>query len=285
MIEKFTGDWLSLREAVDAAARNRDVVQQLVAWREHHSQLTIMDLGAGSGANFRFLAPRLGGEQRWLLLDNDSQLLDSIDAMMHRWASVNGFYIEPQTSGLRITGHQFSCLLESRQFDLRYIEDLASTQLVTASALLDLVSGVWLENLAQRCRSAGTAIYFALTYDGLVDWQPRDKADAAVHEWVNCHQRTDKGFGPALGPQAAEFAMHCLQRQGYHVVPGRSIWQLGTDEAKLQLALAAGYAEAVMQQKEAAATWVNDWLLRRRRLITDSLSNVTVGHTDIFAYY
>ena len=118
-----------------------------------------------------------------------------------------------------------------------------------------------------------------------MDWQPRDKADDAVHEWVNCHQRTDKGLGPALGPQAAEFAVHCLQRQGYHVVTGRSVWQLGTDEAKLQLALAAGYAEAVMQQKEAAATWVNDWLLRRRRLITDSLSNVTVGHTDIFAYY
>ncbi len=283
-MEKFTRDWLNLREAVDAAARNRGLLQQLVAWRERHGQLAILDLGAGSGTNFRFLAPRLGGEQQWLLLDNDPQLLDSIDSVMHRWANVNGFHIEHQTGGLRIAGNGFSCFLESRRFDLRCMEDFAPAQLVTASALLDLVSGVWLETLAQRCRSAGMAVYFALTYDGLMNWQPQDKADDTVRERVNRHQHTDKGFGRALGPEAAEFAVNCLQRQGCRVATGRSDWRLGPAESELQLALVAGYAEAAKQQNETSAAWVNDWLLRRRRLITASLSNMTVGHTDIFAY-
>jgi hypothetical protein len=59
---------------------------------------------------------------------------------------------------------------------------------------------------------------------------------------------------------------------------------LGTAESELQLALAAGYAEAAKQQNKTSAAWVKNWLLRRRRIITASLSNMTVGHTDIFAY-
>ncbi|MBS3744804.1 MAG: class I SAM-dependent methyltransferase, partial [Wenzhouxiangellaceae bacterium] len=76
MSERFEADWLSLREAADAAARDPDLVGRASAWlADRPRPLAITDLGAGSGANPRFLAPRLPGPQRWRLVDHDAGLL------------------------------------------------------------------------------------------------------------------------------------------------------------------------------------------------------------------
>ena len=62
--------------------------------------------------------------------------------------------------------------VETRAVDLSAALDppaanlCAGRDLVTASALLDLVSEHWLHALAGRCRDAATAVLFALTYNG-----------------------------------------------------------------------------------------------------------------------
>jgi len=72
--------------------------------------------------------------------------------------------------------------------------------LVTASALLDLVSEDWLAALAARCRESGAAILFALSYDGRIRCSPEEPNDATICALVNEHQRTDKGFGTRARP-------------------------------------------------------------------------------------
>src|SRR5512145_1693945 len=79
---------------------------------------------------------------------------------------------------------------------------LDGRDLVTAAALLDLVSASWLARLATRCAAVRADVLFALTYDGRIEWSPAIDGDARMCELVNLHQRTDKGFGPALGPAA-----------------------------------------------------------------------------------
>ena len=80
----FSAAWLALREPHDAAARAAELVGLLRTRSSDDAQrrrrrarcrATIVDLGAGSGANLRWLAPRLGGEQAWLLVDHDAALL------------------------------------------------------------------------------------------------------------------------------------------------------------------------------------------------------------------
>src|SRR4029078_10130503 len=74
--------------------------------------------------------------------------------------------------------------------------------LVTASALLDLVSKTWLERLAAETVARSISVYATLSYDGRVELAPLDPFDASIVAAVNAHQRTDKGFGTALGPAA-----------------------------------------------------------------------------------
>ena len=97
-------------------------------------------------------------------------------------------------------------VIETRQMNLERLDAaiFEGRHLVSASALLDLVSESWLRVLATRCHAAGAAALFAVTYNGGSSCDPAEPEDEMVRELMNLHQRTDKGLGgPAAGPDAA----------------------------------------------------------------------------------
>ena len=73
MTATVTPDWLTLREPADAAARSAELAARLGRHRVIH------DLGGGSGAMGRWLAPRLPGPQHWVVHDRDPALLELVD--------------------------------------------------------------------------------------------------------------------------------------------------------------------------------------------------------------
>ena len=72
--------WLDLRERADAAARSRELVSHLRPRLPAGGHLVIHDLGCGSGAMGRWLAPLLPGPQHWVLHDRDPDLLALAEA-------------------------------------------------------------------------------------------------------------------------------------------------------------------------------------------------------------
>ena len=236
---------------VDAATEELDAIIQAAI------DLHVVDLGAGSGSNLRCLAPHLGPQQAWRLLDADAGLLAGIAA-------------PPGTT------------VATEVADLSAIEAVAlAADLVTATAFLDLVSADWLARLV-ACLD-GAAVLFALTYDGRIDWDPLDPSDALARELVNRHQRTDKGFGPALGPEAAHQAVHLLKGAGYAVMTADTAWRLGPGDAALQHALLSGYRGAAAAVAPDRAGDIAAWASRREALIAAGNSRLTVGHTDLWA--
>ncbi|HHW77716.1 MAG TPA: class I SAM-dependent methyltransferase [Xanthomonadaceae bacterium] len=266
----FPADWLELREPVDAVSRDPELTAELRAWRQRHGRLSVLDLGSGTGANVRFLAPVLGGEQHWLLVDHDPTLLARGDGLPRRWMTERG--VDPA--------------LEWRLLDLVHDWERLNppdVRLVTASALIDLVSAAWLERLARSCREWRAAVFITLSYDGAIVWEPALAGDERVREWVNRHQRTDKGFGPALGPDASAMLAILLRKLGYWVMLRPSPWRLGSQHAALQTALLEGWVEAVRQLDPEAVGWLDDWSAQRRLLIERGDSRLYVGHWDLFA--
>src|SRR5262249_54193316 len=158
------------------------------------------------------------------------------------------------------------------------------TSLVTASALLDLVSDRWLDALADRCRAARTPALFALSYDGRILCTPRDPDDEIVRQLVNRHQRTDKGFGPALGPDAADQAQQCFAARGFGVDRERSDWLLGSADSGLQRDLIEGWASAAAEIAPADAAVIDEWQRRRLRHVAAGRSTMVVGHEDLAAW-
>lgn len=271
MSEGFSVDWLALRERADGLARSAMVERTLGRWcrRRPDRSLAVLDLGAGTGANARYLAPRLPGRQHWLLVDHAAELLaEARDRACELRAA----------DGSRVT-------LDTAQHDLMAIDDLdlAGIDIVTGSALLDLVSAPWLDELAGACAGTGTAAAFFLSYDGRVELQPRELLDGDVVAAFNAHQRAQVRVGPALGPDAAPRAASAFAACGYAVGRGAAPWRLGPRDTALIDGLLAGWRAAASEQVPARAAQFAAWAERRHHGAAAGELAVTVGHVDLFA--
>jgi hypothetical protein len=153
-------------------------------------------------------------------------------------------------------------------------------ELVTASALLDLVTHEWLERLVAACRAAGSAALLSLTWDGTMTWSDPD--DALVAEAVRNHQLRDKGMGPALGPAAGPAAERAFRAAGYDTWLLPSYWRLGVGDEPLARALVNGWAAAASEQRPEDAPLIRNWAERRRPADTAPF-RLEVGHVDLLA--
>jgi len=285
-VSGFAADWLALREPADARARNPLIGEALAGWLGARPRLRVLDLGAGTGANLRYLAPHLECDQDWLLCDHDPKLLEKLAPALLAWADKAGHAARRQRDGLLIEGRGFRCRVRWVQAELT--DGVASAwlgdaDLVTASALLDLVSSTWLDALIRGCRRPRVALLFSLSYDGRISWQPAVAGDGQVTAGLNRHQRQDKGFGPALGPIAAQYAADALCDNDFALVRARSDWRLGPSEGALQARLAADWAQVLAELEPAAADWLGSWLQSRSVWRAAGRSRLRVGHHDLFA--
>jgi hypothetical protein len=254
--------WLALREPADHAARSQALTRRIAATFDDNQPLRIVDLGAGTGSNVRYLSSCLPRSQHWLLVDRDQQLL----AEGQRSSASEG-------------------LVEIRVMDLASdprLEVCAGCRLVTASALLDLVSERWLLALAARCRSEHAAVLFALTYDGRFECAPPEPEDDTIRRLFNEHQRrSNKGFGIAAGPAAALCAERAFVNAGYHVELAASDWKLEPEAQDLQRLLIQGWADAATEVDPSATPLIASWLARRLAHVDERRSLITVGHQDL----
>jgi hypothetical protein len=288
----FSAEWLRLREPFDLAARAAAVAQpqmtaHLARWRATQAgcALQVLDLACGLGANLRALAPRLGGAQRWHLIDHDAALLAALPTALAGWSRQQGYRFVSDAAGCRIDGPAFSAAVSHERLDLARDADslhIAPAALITASALLDLVSGAWLQPLVRRAREANAAMYWALSVDGRTYWEPADTDDTAVQARFGLHQQRDKGFGPALGPQAPATALVQMAEAGYRSTTAHSDWYItGEQAAPMRRAMIDGLAAAALEQDPSAADQIRAWQARRSAGV--ARSRLQIGHLDILA--
>src|SRR5688500_468183 len=282
------GQWLNLREPADTTARSENLTRAVAQAIGSHDPLQVLDLATGTGSNIRYLAHRLPGRrQHWLAIDRSPTLLAQLPIRMSLWGAERGYEVASDGAGCAIRNAQLECEVETRQLDLGTLDDadvFAHRHVVTASALLDLVSEEWLRSLAARCRAAGATALFTITYNGRTSCSPMEPEDDLILDLFNRHQRTDKGLGgPAAGPDAAGCAVRCFADAGYRVQREPSDWRLGSGEAQLQRQLIEGWAEAATEIQPDAASTIAHWRTRRLQHVDAGRSRLIVGHDDVAA--
>jgi hypothetical protein len=257
--------WLALRERADAAARSTELIEPL---RRHlpAGPIMVRDLGGGTGSMGRWLAGLLPGPQHWVVQDRDPVLLDIAVT------SVTG----PAADGGPVT-------VEAKAEDIGALgaTDLAGTSLVTASALLDILTADEVDTLAAACVGAGCAALFALSVTGRVDITPADPLDAEFTSAFNAHQRRIVDGRHLLGPSAADVAVDAFRRRGAEVTTRPSPWRLGPVDAVLTEEWLRGWVGAAC---EARPDLPGDAYLRRRLAACAAGGlRVVVHHTDLLA--
>lgn len=214
----------------------------------------------------RWLAPLLPGPQHWVLYDRDPRLL----ALAAARPPVEGR--EPVT-------------VEIRELDLAALTPAAldGATLLTASALLDVLTGDDLTRLVAACTTASAPILVTLTVTGIVDLWPEHPLDAELSEAFNVHQRRSTERGRLLGASAVAATVDAFRSGGHHVLTRPSPWVLDTDDRELIVAWLRGWVGAATEQRPVlarpAATYLEDRLAQAAR----GDLRVTVGHQDLLA--
>jgi len=251
MTGEFSESWLSLREPADAAARSTELVSMLPDGIH-----TVRDLGCGTGSLARWLAPLLPGAKRWILVDRDPALLEHA-------AAITPFPVEPVRGDVtELTA-----------------ADLAESDLVTCSALLDLLTSGEVDRLAAVCAEARTPALFTLSVAGEVTLDPARPEDAAIEAAFNDHQRRVEGGRRLLGPDAPAAAAAAFERAGATVITRPSPWRLGPERAALTAEWLRGWAGAAVEQCPD---------LQLDRYLSERVAQppaATIGHVDLLAIF
>lgn len=275
----FPAGWLTTREQYDHAARSAELADRFAA--ALGPTPCLLDLGCGTGSNLRYLAPRIAGPQRWRCLDNDPALLHAASLTLRRWAGERCWatWLAGDDLVLARPANEIVVTLSLRDLARAGLPDVRDVAGVTGSALLDLTSAAWLKSLAQACR--GRPLLMALSFDGRLGFEPAAPEDEEVCRRFVAHQRTDKGFGPALGPHAAAYLAKQLGARDCAVTMEHSDWRLGPSDQALLRATLDGLVGAA--QEIAPDGCLARWAARRREQLAAGDLRLTVGQVDLLA--
>ena len=150
---EFDGpDW---REPLDAAARSPVLAARLSASLPARPRL--LDLGAGTGSLFRWLAPRIGRAQAWLLADDDDALVAEAFERTLVWAQRRGWTVTWPGRAMLVHTPAGAWRLEGFGVDLAAAPaglPLDRIDAVVCSGLLEHASRTWLDGVLRRLRSS-----------------------------------------------------------------------------------------------------------------------------------
>lgn len=260
-------DWLRLREPADAAARAEDLLDVVRTRLTGDGPTVVHDLGSGTGSMSRWLAARLPGPQHWILHDRDADLLARAAAGMADVTAADGAPVTVST----------------RCGDLTRLTaaDLADGSLITASALLDMLTAEEVERVVAAC--VGRPTLFAVSVTGQVRLSPADPLDEAVEAAFNDHQRRTVDGRRLLGPDAAAVTAAAFARRGVQVRERPSPWRLGPEHADLAAEWFRGWLGAARAQRPDLTGATVAYARRRLADAAAGRLTVQVEHRDLLA--
>jgi hypothetical protein len=216
----------------------------------------------------RWLAPLLEGPQHWVLHDRDPDLL-AIAAEDLPSAAADGAAVT----------------VETRHGDLTQLRphDLAGASLVTASALLDMLTADEVERFVRCTFEAASPSLVTLSVTGRVELTPTDPLDHVFGDAFNDHQRRTALGRTLLGPDAVGRAVEQFRALGAQVTTTSSPWRLDVRTRSLTMEWLCGWVEAACVQRPALTVAGAAYLSRRRIELEDGRLGVTVHHLDLLA--
>ncbi|MGB7448397.1 MAG: hypothetical protein WA892_04640 [Ornithinimicrobium sp.] len=285
MNRPIEASWLAVRRNADAAARARSAPlvrmlgRALARSMSGSGSVSVVDVGAGTGANQAWLAPALrragyAGRQEWHLLDHDESLLEASTTADDN--ANNDDYLDIRSTRHTANVTEVASLLQ----------ELEPPRVLTCSALLDLLTAAEVDHLVQAARGLADAVLWALSVTGEVGLTPRHPDDGLVTDLFNAdQQRRLDGDRVLLGPTAWSYAAQGLREVGWQVHTRPTPWRLSSAQGPLVrrwLDERADAAAGTSSDTDVHAR-LRGWAEARRANLDEGALAVRVGHCDLVA--
>lgn len=267
-ILEVSSDWLALRETQDARARSLELARSAAAMMTARP-IVVHDLGSGTGSMMRWLAPLLPGPQEWVLHDWNARLTDrAVDGPLPRDGAGRSVSVASRVGELA---------------DLR-AADLSGASLVTASALLDVLTARELHAIVEACVDSGAPALLALSVTGEAHLDPWDPRDAVAGRAFNAHQRREVDGRRLLGRYGAPIARGLFERAGWRVRVASTTWQLDAGESRLLGEWFDGWVDAAAELRPELRDELADYRQVRWSQLQRGALSAVIHHRDLLAW-
>ena len=271
--QAFSAGWLAMREAFDARSRSRALAQRFADVLPTSPR--VLELGAGTGSLFRWLAPIIRRDQHWVWLDHDAAHLAHGLRATARWALRLGYAarLEPQRLTLGTRCGEWT--VETRVHDLHdaALLPVDVSDAVACSALLDLFSGQWIGELLRR---VGTRpFYAAINVTGCDRIQPRDRNDALVWRGYTTSQPH------RAGPHAPMLVRQFCDQFDLPFESASSDWHIPAHHRAMLHQMLDFISEAARRSMLQQRRQIDVWEQRRRAAVRAQRLTLHIAHCDL----
>lgn len=281
--------WLSYRSACDAVARNKGIERKFLEFFNHKPTLDIVDVGAGTGANFRYYFDHIRQNQRWTFIEKNAQLIEEAKACIAHFAQQKGYHLEQKHSNLmHISAGDKQASIKIIQGclgDIEHLVSLPDADVVTANAVFDLISYEQFDALVRKLKKEYVCLLSTLNYYE-TSFLPFSDTDARFIRWYHMHMKRPQQFGIAMGPDCCEEMLDLLHQQGMIIEQEASQWHITRNNTAMHHFLLSFMEDAIHKLNLAACEKeaFDQWMDKRKKLCRERRLEIYVDHNDIFAY-
>ena len=259
-MHKFDNKWLLLRERIDTISRNQKAIDKINTYLKKYNQVNIMDLGCGTGSNYRYLSKRIKGKQDWLMTDIS---LESINYFKR------SLVLKSNTNLISFKKINVIKDIEKIKFD--------NFNLITGSAFLDIMPRQWFKEFS-RLNTNTKIIYFSINYDGFFKFTPKHQDDELVLKLFNKDQKSDKGIGLKAVGQDCTSIINTAFSKTHKTYIFNSDWKVTNNKAFQKIFI--NFCENVILKNKLD---LRDWIKFRRDCITNNKSKILLRNKDFLA--
>ena len=261
-MHEFENSWLFQREKIDNISKNKLIIKKINRYFKSDQNIKLMDLGTGTGSNFRFLSKKIvQKKQHWTLIDISKKSL---------LAAKNKISISNKIESLSIINKNL--IKNINQVDFNEFD------IVTGSAFLDIMPLDWFKKFYQQNKKT-KIIYFAINYDGFFQFYPKHKHDKKVLHLFNNDQKSIKYKKvKAVGPDCTKIIEKQFLKT-HKTFSFNSNWDINNNK-KFQL-MFLNFCENVINKNKINN--LNEWLEYRKNQIKKNESRLIVNNKDFLA--
>ena len=288
MTNKFSKSWINIRVDYDNISRSTVLVDHINKLSQE-DDIDLIDLYCGSG---NFLIWSLNKDilfKNCILVDHDVKLLKSIKSNLR--THLRPMYsIQSNTNNLDLLIKRNSKTLSSISIKkndcdgYRYLSE--KYHVISYSAALDIMSKSSIASALKRIKK-NNILYFSLCFNGQVRWTPTNTFDKYILTFFNNHQRSDKGFGNALGSKSIEFIKQKADKLNLNIIVKDSPWiiknKFDKDKVFMKRYL-LDIKKSLFHMEGIDKDILRKWYLDKKSEIDNKKIQLYVGHNDILLY-
>ena len=288
MTNKFSKSWINMRVDYDNISRSTVLVDHINKLSQEHD-IDLIDLYCGSG---NFLIWSLDKNilfNNCILVDHDIKLLKSIKSNLR--THLRPMYsIQSNTNNLDLLIKKNNEILSTISIKKNDCDSYRCSSekyhVISYSAALDIMPKPSIASALKRIKK-NNILYFSLCFNGKVRWTPTNTFDRYILTFFNNHQRSDKGFGKALGYKSIEFIKQKAGKLNLNITVKDSPWIIKNkfDKDKvfmkrylLDIKKSLFHMEGI--DKDILRKWYQD----KKSQIDNKKIQLYVGHNDILLY-